>query len=373
MQARTILIKPASGLCNMRCSYCFYCDESRNRSCQSYGMMSEKTLKNIIKRTLREARGEVCFAFQGGEPTLRGIEFFRKAVEYEQRLNVNRVRITNTLQTNGLNLDPEWCGLFREHDFLLGVSVDGTREIHDRFRLDAAGQGTYDRVTESVRLLEQSGVNYNILTVVTRQAAEQIRDIYRDYKKKGWMYQQYIACLDPLGAERGTETYSLTPETYGEFLIRLFEMWEKDWRRGRAPYIRQFENYVGILLGYPPESCEQSGTCSVQCVAEADGSAFPCDFYVLDEYVVGNYNSCGIGEMVRSGNAVRFVRESLPVPAKCRVCRWYVLCRNGCRRNRVPGGEDGERLNYFCRSYEMFFDRCGERLKEIAGYVRKQR
>ena len=156
---------------------------------------------------------------------------------------------------------------------------------------------------------------------------------------------------------------------YGEFLIRLFRLWDKDWKRGRAPVIRQFENYIGILMGYEPEACEQRGMCSVQCVAEADGSAYPCDFYVLDEYRLGNYNSDTIEDMSGSQNAVRFVRESLKTDSECAECKWYFLCRGGCRRHRI-WDEVSIGRNYFCRGYRMFFDKCADRMKEIAQYAK---
>ncbi len=369
MPLNTILIKPASSLCSMQCRYCFYCDEAQKREQPSYGMMSETTLRHIIKKIMFQAEREVCFAFQGGEPTLRGKEFFRKALEFEERFNRNRVQVRNVLQTNGLQLDEEWCRLFREGGFLIGVSVDGTKEIHDSFRRDRAGEPTYDRICENIRLLEKYGVEYNILTVVTAQTAEHIREIYREYKLRDWNYQQYIICLDPLGEKPGQRDYSLTPEKYGVFLTELFDLWYKDWKRGKAPYIRQFENYIGILLGYPPESCEQRGVCSVQCVTEADGSVYPCDFYVLDKYRLGSFNENRVSDFFENSRAADFVKQSRKIDAACMECEWYSLCRGGCRRHRVPAGGSGLCRSYFCEGYRFFFERCGERIREIAEYL----
>lgn len=370
MTLHTILVKPASGLCNMRCGYCFYCDETEKREQAFRGMMSEDTLKNLIKKAMRQASGEICFAFQGGEPTLRGIDFFRKAVEYEQHFNRRNIRVINTLQTNGLSLDEEWCSFFKEHDFLIGVSVDGTKALHDRYRHDAGGGPTYEKIKDSVSMLDRYGVEYNILTVVTGEAAGRAGEIYQEYKRNGWNYQQYIACLDPVGEEPGHREYSLMPGDYGKFLTELFRLWEKDWRKGKAPYIRQFENYIGILMGVTPESCEQRGVCSVQCVAEADGSAYPCDFYAMDEYCLGNYNDSGIEEFLRSNTAVDFVRTSRKNGQACMRCPWFILCRNGCRRHRLPDGETGLYRNYFCEGYQMFFSKCAARMKEIADYLK---
>ena len=369
MPLHTILIKPVSGLCNMRCDYCFYCDEMEKREVASYGMMSEDTLKNIVKKAMRQARGEICFAFQGGEPTLRGLDFFQKVVELEARFNRGGVRVLNAIQTNGLGLDEEWCRFFRDNNFLVGVSVDGTAAIHDLYRMDAAGNPTYERIKKNIDMLEAYKVEYNILTVVTAPVAEHIREIYGEYKKNGWNYQQYIACLDPMGEEPGRREYSLSAEAYGRFLTVLFRMWDKDWRRGKAPYIRQFENYIGMLMGYPPEACEQRGVCSVQCVAEADGSAYPCDFYVLDKYRLGDYNSESIQELLGTENAADFVKESRKLCEDCHNCEWYSLCRGGCRRHRVKDKESGLYKNYFCESYKAFFGQCGGRMKEIAAFM----
>lgn len=370
MPLHTILIKPVSGLCNMRCDYCFYCDEMEKRSTASYGMMSEKTLKNLIRKAMHQAVGEICFAFQGGEPTLRGIDFYVKALELEERFNRNRIRVINTIQTNGLALNDEWCRLFRQHSFLVGVSVDGTRAIHDRYRHDASGNPTYERVRENIKKLDEYGVEYNILTVVTAQTAQNIEDIWFEYRQNGWKYQQYIACLDPLGEEPGKRDYSLSPELYGEFLVNLFRLWDKDWKKGKAPFIRQFENYIGILMGYEPEACEQRGRCSLQCVAEADGSAYPCDFYVLDKYRLGNYNTDTVEEMTFSRNGRDFVRESYRTDPECEACRWYSLCRGGCRRHRIRDYDSERYRNYFCEGYRMFFEKCYKRMSEIAQYAR---
>ena len=371
MLLHTILIKPASGYCNMRCDYCFYCDEMVNREQAFRGMMSETTLRNLVKKAMRQAGNEICFAFQGGEPTLRGLDFFRKAIEYEMHFNRRGIRVVNTLQTNGFAIDEAWCRFFKEHDFLIGVSVDGTAAMHDRYRHDPAGGPTYERVRKTTELFDRYGVEYNILTVVTRQIAEHAEEVYREYQRNGWYYQQYIACLDPFGEEPGSRAYSLTPEAYGTFLTELFRLWEKDWRKGRAPYIRQFENYIGILMGMQPEACEQRGVCSVQCVAEADGSAYPCDFYAVDEYCLGNYNENTIDELTGSERAKRFVKESLERDEACGSCPWAALCRNGCRRHRVQDPESGWSRNYFCRGYKMFFEKCAPAMQEIAQYLKK--
>lgn len=370
---QTILIKPASGLCNMQCDYCFYCDEAAKREVASYGMMKIETIENIIRKVLKQGEGNICFAFQGGEPTLRGLDFFEKVIEFEQKYNIHNCRILNTLQTNGFYTDEKWCRFLKEHEFLVGVSVDGTQKLHDLHRHDKSGKDTYEKVRRSIALFEKYQIEYNILTVVNRQVAENIKEIYKEYMRNGWKYQQYITCLDPVGETKGERPYSLTPEIYGQFLINLFRLWYKDWRRGREPYIRQFENYIGVLLGYPPESCEQRGICSVQCVTEADGGVYPCDFYVMDEYRLGNFNTDRISDFFEHEKAGKFVEESKKWSDRCRSCEYFSLCRNGCRRSRVEEENTGTYRNYFCEGYRSFFKACEKELTEIVKYRKEQK
>ena len=244
-----LLIKPASGLCNLNCRYCFYHDIVEKREQASYGLMTEDTLAAVLEKALAAASHSCTIAFQGGEPTLAGLDFFRKAVELQRRLNVNRVQVYNSIQTNGLLLDSQWAAFFRENHFLVGLSLDGMKDTHDLYRLDAQGQGTFNRAARVLQLLESHGVAYNILTVVNRATAQHVEKIYRFYQRNRWGYLQFIPCLDPLGEEPGSQEYSLTPEAYGDFLCRLFDLWYRDAKVGRAPSIRQFENYVEMLLG----------------------------------------------------------------------------------------------------------------------------
>ena len=219
---------------------------------------------------------------------------------------------------------------------------------------------TFDRVMRGVACLDRWKVDYNILTVVTQDLANHVDEVYSYYAAMGWKYQQYIACLDPVG---GTAGHSLKPETYGAFLIRLFQLWNRDRKAGRAPYIRQFDNYIGILMGYSPESCEQQGTCGIQYAVEADGSVYPCDFYMMDGYLLGNVNTDRLERIDAKRSELRFVENSRRLPDRCRDCRWFSLCRGGCRRNRE---ENSLQLNRFCESYRMFFEAVYEDMAEAA-------
>lgn len=386
MPSLSVMMKPASGQCNMACEYCFYADETRNRLQASYGMMSEETLRNIIRKTLPRAEGSISYAFQGGEPTLRGLSFFEKAMEYEQQYNRGRIRVQHALQTNGLLIDEDWCRFLKKNGFLVGLSVDGTSRTHNAFRHDKGGAPTYERVVRAAKLMDRYQVPYNILTVVSHETAPAVREIYADYRQSGWNYQQYIACLDPLPEETPgrnplqsqdqdkpqSSRYSLSNEEYGEFLVTLFDLWDEDLQKGSQPYIRQFENYIAALIGFIPEACDQRGNCSVMHVVEADGSVYPCDFYMLDEYRLGNINTDTLAQIDRRREEIGFIEVSRRLPSRCRSCPYYTVCRGGCRRLREyqPGTEEG--LNHFCQAYRYFFSRRMDRLEEIADKVKEK-
>lgn len=365
MPAVNVMIKPASGLCNMRCSYCFYADEMKNRSIPSHGIMSGDTLENVVRRVVEFGEGRCGIAFQGGEPTLAGLDFYRDLLRIEKKYNTKNLQIYHAIQTNGYSLDEEWCDFFAQNHFLVGLSVDGIKVTHDVYRKDAAGNDTYFRVLRSAELLRDAGADFNVLTVVNGKTAPKIRRIYEKYRQLGFMWQQYIVCLDPIGEEQGGHEYSLLPEAYGQFLVDLFELWTIDLKHGRQPYIRQFENYIDILTGGQPEACEQRGVCGFHAVVEADGSVYPCDFYALDGYRLGNLNDEGLEAIAKRSVENGFVEKSYNHAEKCKDCRYFNICRGGCRRHRErQNGVIGE--NYFCRSYQIFFDACLGQMEQIA-------
>lgn len=346
----------------MNCTYCFYRDEMKCRATADFGEMSEQTLKNVIRRTLPCADTVASFAFQGGEPTLRGLDFFRKAVMFEKQYNSRGVRVINALQTNAQSLDEEWCRFLHDEDFIVGVSLDGTRDINDLYRRRNDGGSAFDRTLSSIKLLEKFGVRYNILTVVTDELCRAVDEVYDFYRTSGFEYQQYVACISPLCNDNDDcRREYLSPGAYGSFLISLFRLWRSDYLKGKAPSIRMFDNYLSLLHGCRPESCEQNGVCGEHYVAEADGSVYPCDFYVLDGWRLGNLNTDRLDSLDRARRKARFAETSLQSET-CRDCRYFRLCRGGCRRNRDR--ETGR--NRFCESYRAFFDCCLDELRSLA-------
>lgn len=370
MPALNLMLKPASSACNLRCAYCFYADEARNRRVSDYGMMSWPVAGAVIDKALEAAEGAVYFLFQGGEPALAGLDFYRRFTEYEKSRRPKGLAVHYAIQTNGTLLDREWCTFFAENHYLVGLSLDGDRDCHDHFRRDGEGNGSFDRVVDAARLLEQASVEYNVLTVVTGYLAERIDRIFPALCGSGFRFQQYIPCLDPLGEERGRRSYSLSPARYEVFLKKLFDLWYGELERGRYWSVRYFDNLVWMLMGNCPAQCSMVGRCAPQYLVEADGSVYPCDFYGLDEYRLGNIRSDSWQELDRERARTGFIELSSRIPAACAACRWYALCRNGCRRERLPGG-DGPGQNYYCGAYAGFFEYAWPRLRRAASLLQR--
>lgn len=367
-----LLIKPASGLCNLRCSYCFYHDITAKREQKSYGFMSDETLENVVKKALDFADDACTIAFQGGEPTLVGLDFYKRYIEFVALHNHKNLKINHAIQTNGFGLTAEWAEFFVANNFLVGLSLDGTKPTHDAFRHDNNGGDTFNATMQTISLFNRTGVQYNILTVVNSRTAKRIDSIYSFYKKQKFTYLQFIPCLNPLGEEGEKFEYTLTPKAYGEFLKTLFDLWYRDFSSGQAIHIRHFENYVEMLLGYPPESCGMSGVCGIQNVVEADGQVYPCDFYVLDRFKLGSLNECDFPLIDERRTELAFVEVSMQQDEKCKTCKHFHLCRGGCKRYREPETATGYNLNSFCSAYYDFFEYATTRLQKLAQEISRR-
>ncbi len=365
----SVLIKPASSKCNMRCGYCFYHSISGSRKTADFGFMSPETIELIVEKVLRFAAGRATFSFQGGEPTLCGLSFFKNLVELQKKYNVNRVAVQNCLQTNGLLLDEAWCRFLRDNGFLVGLSLDGYRALNDRNRVDAAGRGAFDRIIEAAGLLNGYSVEYNVLFVVTDYAALHSDRLYGFFKSNGFNYLQFIPCIEPRGGAGNENGPSLSPENYTLFLKVFFDRWKSDLARGREISIRYFDNLVGMVMGAPPESCAMTGACGCQFVFEADGGVYPCDFYVTDEWRLGDIRRHDMMELYRSENSIRFMNASRRSRPECVSCRVYALCRGGCRRDREDDATGELGPNRFCESYKAFLGYAYPGLVEIAARV----
>jgi len=247
----------------------------------------------------------------------------------------------------------------------VGLSLDGIKEIHDNYRLDTKGEGTYKKIMHTIQLFNKYHVEYNILTVVTAKTAKKISKIYNFFKKNHFAYQQYIPCLDPIAEKRGGHDYSLSPAAFQEYLCNLFDNWYNDLSHGEYIYVRYFDNLLQILKGYYPESCGMMGVCGKQFVVEADGSVYPCDFYALDEWKLGNLVNDSFEQIEKEREKLKFIEISQYIDGDCKECKWGYLCRGGCRRDRESMIQGHLSKNYYCDAYFTFFEYAIPRLQSL--------
>ena len=334
MKHISFLIKPASSLCNMRCRYCFYADVSAHREVKSHGVMQPQTMRALIDRALGLGEdAEVTFAFQGGEPTLAGLEFFRDFTRYVSDHRINQT-IHYALQTNGYLVDKEWAEFFHENNFLVGVSLDGYRDLHNWLRPDASQWGTYDRVMHAIELLRAAQVDFNVLTVLTAQLAKHPQKVYKFYRQHKLDYVQLIPCLPGFDDEEGDE-FSLTPEAFASFYKAFFRLWTEDFRRGHYMSVTLFDNVIPLFRGYPPQQCGMLGRCAPQFVVESNGDVYPCDFYVLDQYRCGNVQTDSLEDMATCGAVKTFLAEPRRDCSQCATCPFERICHKNCKRLNV--------------------------------------
>ena len=364
----SLLIKPASGRCNLNCRYCFYRAELGAREKADRGLMSVETADALIGSAVGAAKDTLHVSFQGGEPTLWGLDRFR---DFSEKLigrakeNDPKLKVSFSIQTNGVLCasDGRWAGFFAENDWLVGLSLDGNKPLHDLNRVDMSDSGSYETVRKAADSFAAAGVKYNILTVVTDALAKKPREIYNEYKNNGWDWMQFIPCISN-GAE------SLSPRRWSRFLCVLFDCWYADiaaylsGRSRRRVSVRRFDDLIRAAAGQTPEECGSRGWCSLQFVVEADGDVYPCDFYCLDQYRLGAISE-GIPALAGSENGKSFLRDGAPaLKEECRSCPALVYCRGGCRRYR---GEDGGYV--FCEAEKELARYAGDRIKALAGYL----
>ncbi len=348
----SLLIKPASAVCNLDCSYCFYLDRDADPYKELPARrMSDETLERLVDGYLFYSYPNSVFAFQGGEPTLAGLPFFEKLVSLQQRYGRNGQAVSNALQTNGVLLDESWCDLFRSYNWLLGVSLDGPEEINDRYRFNKAGHGTWKRVMQSLETLQKHRVEFNILCVLSQANIEHPRELYRFYKSLGVDNVQFIP-LAEFHPDGTPMPFTITPEQYGRFLVEIFDLWWPDRRQMR---IRCFDNIAEALAGQKPGACTMHETCDSYCVVEYNGDIYPCDFFVEGGWKLGNIHLDSWPEIARRTRRYSFARKKTLAHPECQVCEYQSICHGGCPKFRHGPQGRFEDLDYFCQAYKMIY------------------
>ncbi len=340
MKHISVMIKPASSLCNLKCKYCFYEDESGIRENRSYGLMDEKTMKAVITNVLSALTGndEVTFAFQGGEPTLAGLTFFKNFIEYVNIEKSRNVKVSYVIQTNATLLNDEWCEFFKENGFLVGVSLDLHKGSHDLVRASADGNGSFEMVLEKVRLLEKHGAEFNILCTLTNEIAKYPRKVWEFIVKNDLKFVQFTPCLGSLSdgdreKKENGDNYALSPERFAAFYKDITDRWYIDFKNGDVRSIKLIHDITNLVLFNKRAACGIDGKCCPQIIVEADGSAFPCDFYCLDEYLIGNLANDDVLTLYERSAASK-TKDGKPLPDLCSSCKYISICNGGCKRMR---------------------------------------
>ena len=346
----------------MRCKYCFYFDEIEGRDIKSFGFMPDEVLHNTISKALDGTYSTVTFLFQGGEPTLCGLDFFKKVVTLEKLYNKKNIVINNSLQTNGYRISKELLNFFKQENFLIGISLDGTKDIHNKYRGNKLSD-SFDSVYNTLKYAQSIGLFYTVLTVVTDGIVDNLDEVYNFYKKENFLNLHFIPCLKPIYDSSYCDDYSLNCDKYEKYLKKIFKLWFDDIKKGFYVSIRHIDNYLMLLLNKQCESCAMQGKCSVQYLVEGNGNVYPCDFYAMDEYYLGNIKDYSFKQLSNTDTALKFVNESLFIPENCTKCNVYEFCRNGCKRDRFKVG-DKFTENMYCKAYKNFLEENLSNIKQ---------
>lgn len=389
-----VMCKPIGPRCNLDCKYCFYTEKTALFEDGEDYRMSNEVLEVYIRKYIESQKvPEINFAWQGGEPTLMGLDFFRRVVALQKRFSRGK-HITNSLQTNGTLLDDKWCDFLAREDFLVGLSIDGDRQLHDLYRVDRSNAGSFDKVMDTIKRMQDWGVEYNTLSSVTRESAKDPLGVYEFLKSTGTKYMQFIPIVErdmderarsiglklaePPDLRDGGEDVAVTPwsvraEDYGAFLSKMFEEWvHRD--VGRI-FVQIFDIALGAWMGSDPALCMFSKKCGSAVAMEHNGDVYSCDHFVYPDHLLGNINSDSVEDIMSNPRVRKLGNDKWDaLPKFCRECEVLFACHGGCPKNRfirTPTGDPG--LNYLCPGYKMFFNFIDPYMQMMANLLKRGR
>ncbi len=364
----SVLVKPADGDCNLACEYCFYRDKpalwphARRR-------MTLEVAEAMIRQHMAVGHPQVSFCWQGGEPTLMGLDFFKRVVELQFRYAQPGQLVANSLQTNGVLIDEKWARFLAEARFLVGLSVDLPPSAHDHYRRDHAGRPTFERCVRAAEVLAEHGVEFNILLMVTPRSVRHAARIWDELMARGWRFAQCIPCVEP-GKGGGVAHFTVDPHDYGTFLCELFDRWAATLEGTIS--LRTFDDFLMKALTGQNPTCIFRPLCGDYYVVEHNGEVYTCDFFVEPQWLLGNILEQPIEKILQSEKWQQFRRRKQQLAEECRSCKWLDWCWGGCVKHRlVAGGVD--RPSYLCPGYKKFFEHAMGRLEEIAAWLRARR
>jgi uncharacterized protein len=368
----SVLIKPAGADCNMACEYCFYLEKSVIYPKRKVHRMGYEVLEELVRQVLRSGQPMVSFNWQGGEPTLMGLDFFRKAVALEQKYGRDGQAIGNGFQTNGILINEAWCDFLRTYNFLVGLSLDGPEHVHDRYRQDRGGRPTWERVMRAADLMRESGVAFNILSVVNDYSVQFPRETYSfltqqvlpgEHQEK---YLQFIPIVETNPATGEAASFSVSGEAFGRFLCEIFDCWRADFKEGwPSVSVRFFDTIFHSYVGMQAPECTSMAECGPYLVIEHSGDVYSCDFFVEPRWKLGNLMSDDLVQLLNGPRQQEFGRRKAKLPQPCLDCRWLPMCHGGCTKDRVRDPAD-QGLCHFCCSYKMFFEHADEYFRQLA-------
>lgn len=389
LRAFHIMTKPVGPICNLDCKYCFYLEKKEIYGEGTKWRMSDAVLEEYIRQYIAAQQvPEVSFAWQGGEPTLLGVGFFQKVVELQKK-HAGGKKIVNAIQTNGTLLDDDWGKFLHEHEFLVGLSIDGPRELHDHYRVDRGGKPTFEAVLGGLEMLKKHRVEFNTLTVIHRENAKHPVEVYRFLKSIGSQFHQFIPLVERIGVDGKALTeppipgrvqlgatvapWCPDPKDYGRFLIGVFDEWVR--RDVGRVFVQLFDIALGAWMGMPPGLCVFAPRCGTAMAMEHNGDVYSCDHYVYPRYRLGNVMSHPLPVLAESEQQRGFGEaKSSTLPKYCVECPVRFACNGDCPKHRFAVTPDGEAgLSYLCPGYRAFFQHVDPYMKKMAELLRARR
>jgi uncharacterized protein len=385
-----LMAKPAGPACNLACDYCFYREKKIFFSEDQTFRMSDEILEAYTREYIKSQPGNtVVFEWQGGEPTLAGLDFFQRALILQKKYNVGK-QISNSLQTNGTLIDDEWCTFLKKNNFLVGLSLDGPEAVHNAYRKDKNGHPTFNKVFNALKMMQEQGVEVNVLAAVNRKSGNHPLEIYRFLREADVRFIQFIPIVernaDPKARQLGiplavppsithveTSTavtpWSVEPNQYGEFLIRIYDEWIA--HDVGEIFVMNFEWTLGAWAGVRPGMCHISRRCGQNLIMEHNGDIYSCDHFMYPAFRLGNILEGGLVEMVNSPKQIAFgVAKETALPGYCRCCDVLFACRGGCPKHRFTATPDGEPgLNYLCPGFKDFFHHAQPSMEKMLALI----
>lgn len=363
----SVLVKPAGPDCNLGCTYCFYLEKKDLFNQTPVHRMSDKVLEEMIRQIMEQSGPAVSIGWQGGEPTLMGLEFYRKAIQYEIKYGRNK-QVGNGLQTNGLLLDERWADFLNEYSWLVGLSIDGPAHIHDKYRLTPNAKPSHEIVESRAKMLMRKGVEVNAMCCITDYSSGYATELYNYYKELGFSFMQFIPIVETDKQNpKKAAPFSLSPEKYGDFLCELFDLWVADFKDGKpTTSVRHFDSVFYPYVGLEAPECTLKKECGVYTAIEHNGDVFSCDFFVEPRWKLGNImDGDRLIDMLNSKKQQQFGQLKSKLPRKCMTCKWYKYCYGGCTKDRIKDPKDNG-MPRFCESYITFFEYADPFMRQLA-------